>query len=240
MKLTAKELKRQARESLIGRYGVPMAAFVLTELIILLINLPFNLSFQSNPDTFQMIVFSLASFIISLLSAVLNCGQIYIHLNLSRKKGYNVTDLFYFFTRRPDRIILTELLVTCIFLITLLPAALCSFAAYFLINTTPFYILTFIVWILTCAILTVISYQYHLVRYLLIELPEENPVGILRKSRQLMSGNKGRAFYISLSFIGMTILSLFSLGISLLWLTPYMTQTQVKFYQNIIAEIGET
>lgn len=234
MKLTAKELKRQARESLNGRYSVPMAAYVLTQLIVLFVNFPFNLSLQSNPSTFQIIVFILASLIISLLSAVLNCGQIYIHLNLSRKKNYKLTDLFYFFTRRPDRIILTELLLTCIYLAVLMPAILCSAAAYFLIDTASFYILAVIVWILTCIVLTVISYQYHLVHYLLIEQPDESPTGILRKSRHLMAGNKGRAFYISLSFIGMTILSLFSFGIALLWLTPYITQTQVKFYQNIL------
>lgn len=110
MKLSSKELKRQARENLSGHYGLPMGAFVITELIIMAANFPFNLSLQKSPTNFQIIVSSLASIIISLLSIVLSCGLTYIHLNLARKKETSLSDLFRYFTRRPDRFILAGLM----------------------------------------------------------------------------------------------------------------------------------
>ena len=67
MKLKTKELKRQARESLTGHYGVPMAAFILIQLISFVANSPFQLSVQSRPNTFQIVIFLLASAIIALL-----------------------------------------------------------------------------------------------------------------------------------------------------------------------------
>ena len=86
MKQTSKELKRLARETLTGHYGVTMAAFTVTELILLLANLPFNLFLESNPTGIQRILSFLASMIISLLSTILNGGMLYIHLNLARGK----------------------------------------------------------------------------------------------------------------------------------------------------------
>ena len=49
MKLSSKELKQRAREILTGRYGLPMMAFVLMELLVLLLNAPFQPSLQQ-PD----------------------------------------------------------------------------------------------------------------------------------------------------------------------------------------------
>lgn len=51
----------------------------------------------------------------------------------------------------------------------------------------------------------------------------------LKISRQIMKGNKGRLFYIYLSFIGLQILCLLSLGIGSLWVYPYQSQTLVIF-----------
>ena len=236
MKLKTKELKRQARESLTGHYGVPMAAFILIQLISFVANSPFQLPVQSRPNIFQIVIFLLASVLISLLASILHCGLIHIHLNRSRQKKCRTIDIFYFFTKRPDRILLTELMLTGLFLVTAIPAVGISLYA-FLMDTPLFYLLAAVVWLVTFSALTILSLQYHLTRYLLVEQPDERPVNIMRNSRKLMSGNKGRAFYIRLSFLGMSLLCLFSLGIGFLWLDPYINQTQVKFYQNITGEI---
>lgn len=103
MKLTSKELKRQARESLTGHYGVPMAAFILIQLISFVANSPFQLSVQSRPNTFQIVIFLLASAIIALLASILHCGLIHIHLNRSKAKEMqgNRHLLFFHKTSRP-------------------------------------------------------------------------------------------------------------------------------------------
>lgn len=56
-------------------------------------------------------------------------------------------------------------------------------------------------------------------------------------SFRLMSGNKGRLFYIQLSFLGWELLALLSCGIGILWLSPYMNQTTVEFYRDVTGEL---
>ena len=53
----------------------------------------------------------------------------------------------------------------------------------------------------------------------------------VEKSQILMKGNKGNYFVLSLSFIGWAFLTIFTLGIGLLWLIPYIQVSTVCFYE---------
>lgn len=237
MKLTSKELKRRARETLTGRYGLPMLAHVIVQIIVIIISTPFQPPVGSTPGSFQIAVFVLASFIISLLSAVLNCGLLYIHLNLSRGRKIALSDIFRFFTMRPDRIILPEALMSGIYLLIMLPAIACTWYTATVRISVFTVLLTVGVWILTLIPFFMISLSYELVYYLLIEKPDMGVRDVLSESRRLMNGNKARKFYINLSYIGMILLSVLSFGIGLLWVTPYMNQTETQFYRNVTGEI---
>ena len=52
-----------------------------------------------------------------------------------------------------------------------------------------------------------------------------------------MKGQKGRLLYLSLSFIGMSLLAICSFGIGFLWVNPYQSQTLIAFYRNVTGEI---
>lgn len=52
-------------------------------------------------------------------------------------------------------------------------------------------------------------------------------------SQQIMKGNKGNLFVLSLSFIGWAILAIFTLGIGYLWLTAYINVSMVCFYEEV-------
>ena len=236
MKLSAKELKRNARETLTGHYGIPMLSFVMTELIVLIINSPFQLSFQNNPTSFQFVISLVASLIISLLTTVLNAGRLYIHLNLAKHKKVQAFDLFYFFTRRPDRFILSGLLLLGMFLPIMLPAILCMNIA-FVRNIPSLYFISVLLWGITMIPVLILSLTYQLVSYLLIARTDDRIVDIFRESRHLMRGQKGRLFYLNLSFIGMTLLAVCSFGIGFLWVSPYQNQTLIAFYRNAAGEI---
>lgn len=236
MKLSSKELKRQARANLSGRYGLPMGAFVITELIVMVANFPFNLSLQKSPTDFQITISSLAGMIISLLSIILSCGLTYIHLCYARGKETSISDLFRYFTRRPDRFILASLLLLGIMLLLAVPATICTVVA--VMNPAVLWIcITVVLWIVSFVVMFILSYSYGLIYYLLIDRPDDRIVAIFRESRRLMQGNKGRMFYISLSFLGMLLLGILSFGIGLLWVVPYMNQTTVEFYRNVIGEL---
>ena len=49
----------------------------------------------------------------------------------------------------------------------------------------------------------------------------------------MMYGYKWNYFLLALIFIGWGILSIFTLGIGLLWLIPYIQVTMAKFYDEL-------
>ena len=48
-----------------------------------------------------------------------------------------------------------------------------------------------------------------------------------------MKGNKRRLFCLRLSFIGWIFLSVFTLGIAMIWIAPYMQAAETAFYDEI-------
>ncbi|MGM0337302.1 DUF975 family protein [Enterococcus sp. AZ007] len=52
-------------------------------------------------------------------------------------------------------------------------------------------------------------------------------------SRKMMDGYKGKLFLLDLSFIGWHILSIATLGLGYLWLSPYIQVTKSAFYENL-------
>ena len=75
MKRSNGELKGMARQMLLGRYQVPMLAMILSSLIPSLFLLPFNyLCSERSTIPMQAVLYYLASFIITLIELLLNCG----------------------------------------------------------------------------------------------------------------------------------------------------------------------
>ena len=72
--------------------------------------------------------------------------------------------------------------------------------------------------------------------FILEDEPELSPNKAIELSMAMMKGHKFDLFYLYLSFIGWGILSLFTLGIGLLWLTPYMYTSVAAFYQDVKAD----
>lgn len=231
MRLASKEWKRQAREALTGHYSLAMAAFVMAEFIITAISLPFQRFLFQNPSGLQVLLSLLAAAAISLFSSVLNGGLTYIHLSLARKKEARVTDLFHFFSRRPDRFILAKLAYSAIFLLAAAPAVICSAFAYL---ERGGYLLLTALWIVTCVLLAYLSISFQFLFFLLADRPKDGVMENLRESLRLTRGKKARLLYLNVSFLGMAVLSILSLGIGLLWVAPYISQTQAAFYEDAV------
>jgi uncharacterized membrane protein len=56
---------------------------------------------------------------------------------------------------------------------------------------------------------------------------------ILRKSKEMMRGNKWKLFCMGLRFVGWALLCILTLGIGFLWLIPYVAVSAAKFYDDI-------
>lgn len=79
-------------------------------------------------------------------------------------------------------------------------------------------------------------YAYALTPYILIDNPELSANQAINLSQEMMKGHKFDLFFLHLSFIGWIFLSIFTLGIGLLWLMPYMMTAQAAFYQDVKKE----
>ncbi|WP_026508146.1 DUF975 family protein [Butyrivibrio sp. MC2013] len=78
------------------------------------------------------------------------------------------------------------------------------------------------------------SYSYRMVPYILKDEPELSATEVITRSRQMMNGNKGKAFLFDLSFIGWIILSAITLDIvGILWTTPYMENANAALYLEL-------
>lgn len=76
-------------------------------------------------------------------------------------------------------------------------------------------------------------YSYSMSTYILIENPNISAKEALRRSKEMMKGNKFRLFCLQCSFIGWTILSVLTCGIGLLWLLPYEKAAITDFYREV-------
>lgn len=80
------------------------------------------------------------------------------------------------------------------------------------------------------------AYSYALTPYILKDNPDLSANQAIDLSRRMMKGHKFELFYLHLSFLGWGILTIFTGGIGVLWLMPYMLTSQAAFYQDIKKE----
>lgn len=78
------------------------------------------------------------------------------------------------------------------------------------------------------------SLSYSQTFFILKDHPEYSVFEAITESKKRMKGYKWKYFVMYLSFIGWAILCLFTLGIGLLWLTPYVSTSMATFYNELI------
>ena len=78
------------------------------------------------------------------------------------------------------------------------------------------------------------SYEYRMVNYILAENPEMNTKEVFAMSRDMMRGNKWRAFVLDLSFLGWHLLSLITIGLAgIFYVFPYRNMTNAALYEYL-------
>ena len=77
------------------------------------------------------------------------------------------------------------------------------------------------------------QFRYSMTYFVINATPGIGPMDAIRRSSQIMRGNKWKLFCLQCRFIGWSFLCLFTLGIGFLWLTPYMMTSQAAFYEEL-------
>ena len=83
----------------------------------------------------------------------------------------------------------------------------------------------------------IVSYNYAMVPFILADNPSVSAKEALRMSKEMMYGNRWRLFCLQFSFIGWALLTVLSLGVGSIWLTPYQNAALASFYREL-APIG--
>lgn len=75
------------------------------------------------------------------------------------------------------------------------------------------------------------AYEYLMIPYILAENPGIDSKEAFAMSKQMMDGNKWKAFVLRLSFLGWIFLSIFTCGIlAVFYVNPYMLMTEAELY----------
>lgn len=83
-------------------------------------------------------------------------------------------------------------------------------------------------------------YSYKMIPYILAENPDIDHRQAFSLSRQMMNGNKWKAFVLDLSFLGWEVLDIFTLGfLRYLWIAPYKETVYTELYVALRAVAKE-
>lgn len=183
-------LMEQALESLKGKWGLAIGAWIVVMLI--------NVVTQAFGD-----LGTLASLVIA---GPLHLGWIGFVLALSRNQNPKFEQIFGGFNRFGT-----------------------ALGTYLLV------LLFIILWMLLLIIPGIIAgLSYSQTFYILSEDKSIGAMDAIKKSKEMMYGNRWKLFCLGLRFIGWLLLCILTLGIGLIWLAPYIAVSMAKFYDDLV------
>ena len=237
MKRSSKELKALAREALLGQYGSLIGAmFLLGMFSVILESVPVTIT-RNREDTTSLIIQFVITLIISVLVYLLQIGMTVIVLHMTRRQTYGLSDLFYTFRAHPDRFIIVSVIQIGISMILQIPAYI--FLLLYPGDTIKRVLLYLLLLLAGSIVSFIVLLGFTLADLLLIDNENLGAIDAIRQSWAMMHGNKGRFFYLQISFFGLALLCILTLGIGMLWLYPYMMTTEAFFYLDLTGEIDQ-
>lgn len=224
-------LKTMAKGQLLGKYPTAAAAFLAVSVISVILQLLFFLLVDSSTLA-GMLVHTAVSYIISLLLGVINAGVLFMSLKICCKEPISVADIFYGFNYQPDKIVSVQVVLSAAGLLSQLPATI-FFRLFSQTGRATYFLPSAIFFVLGTAVYCYVSLQLSQAIFLLLDFPDRTPREIMRMSIYLMKGQKGRLFYLWVSFIPLLLLSVFTCCIGYIWVIPYFRVTMANFYMDL-------
>lgn len=238
---SSSSLKDTARRYLSGKYGQSALLTFLSVILVFLFSFiaAFCVAlvvvlFMGTEDTLLSIIIEyITTGSCTVVAGVLNAGIALFFLNIACGNPYSVGNLFYCFQKDFGKCLLISAAMN-------LPQIVCMFPyeiLNYLYESSDNLILGCLA--LTADILGIIVYlpitlALSMSFYLMLDFPSYSAKEVLQMSLKITKGHKGRLFYIQLSFLPLIFLSIFSWGIGLLWVTPYMNLVQALFFLDLM------
>lgn len=102
--------------------------------------------------------------------------------------------------------------------------------------TMKFYLIMFV-----CTVISIVlTLPFFPAFYMILDFPDWDATTILKKCFEVMHGNKLRLFILYVSFLPAFLLSIFTCGIALIWVIPYMNMALTNFYLDIMSVRNKT
>lgn len=241
--MIAAEIRKKAREDLTGKWG-KAALLVLVFYLIM-----FAISFVSGLVSAIPFLSLFASIGLLVIEVPIMFGMIISFIKLKRGEEVSYTDFlntgFSNFGRSwgivgntfLKLILLLVLLVVFIIMLSVGTAfSLTSAVLGSSVGTAGFSffgLVGFIGYIVCLILLIPKGYLYALSFLVAYDNPSMTTKEAVEESERLMRGHRWNLFWLYLTFIGWAFLCIFTLGIGLLWLLPYVMVSMVVFYEDL-------
>lgn len=170
----------------------------------------FRSSYLFSHPAFPTPVVLFVSVFVWLLGCVLSAGWILYHLGVRQGKVMPYDTLFEGFSFAGKIILLNVLMGVFVFL----------WACLFIVPGI------------------IAAYRYRFALYNLCENPELGVMDALNMSKQQTRGYKLDLFVLDVTFLGWSFLCVLTAGILSIWITPYIQQTDLGYFEAIKAEKG--
>ena len=244
------DLKRSALNSLRGHWGLSIVVFLIGAIISNVFNgfeeITSKFLIHSNNEVFKIIILVIIFGIISsFIETIVNYGLSTFSLNLiSNQTEANIEDIFkgiFSISRIIPIWIIKGICIGSLLLPFSISDALnkdyygssinLGFIGYSYNFSSEGILLA--IGIITGIIHLILSAYISQAYYICIESTSKPPIECIKESFRMMKGYVLDYILLNLSFIGWAILSIFTCGIGLLWLIPYINITLAEFHEKI-------
>lgn len=239
------ELKNLAKDKLQGKYGAAVLILFLYSLITggaslfitLLSNNTTATAYALTNSTTSIIVIDIIFEVINLAAVIvlgiLQAGVTLFYLNIACDQPYVTGNLFYGFKRDSGKALILSAATGLCNAVCLYPCQYCL-SAYMNSRDTVMLYAALVAMAVGFCVYVPVSLGLSQVFYLMLDYPDYSAKETLALTFRVMKGNKGRLFYLQLTFIPMMLLCILSFGIGFLWLNPYMQMTYTYFFLDIM------
>lgn len=250
---TSAQFKALAKEQLLGNYGKIAGAFAV---IIAIYFSVFSIAYAvglggimtsalfggfniTSTMIGSFVILVLIMLIIIALFYCMEVGLIYMSLQIARGNQIELKDVFFAFSHHPDKVLGLFFLFYFANILMSVPACIVQvvYENEIMNFGSPMFWLYLVLYLASIAGSVMLSLVYGLRFYFYCDHPEWKALNCAKQSRILLQGQKGRFFYIGLSFIGWYCLVLLSCGLAILWVGPYAITVLANFYRELNGEL---
>ncbi len=227
------QLMNLARQQMNGKLAVLIGAMLLQEFILLLASSIGMLLFPGT-DMISNIFYFIITFIIQLFGGILQVGACLLFLQTACGMPCRISDLFYGFKHSPDKAIKIQFVFALINTICMLPSNIILWTASDALNYNTL-LITSLTTLAGSIVYMLVTLAIFPMFYLMLDFPNLTVIELFKKSFSVMKGNCIRYLLLQFCFLPFMFLSMFTCGLALLWVIPYMNVTCTNFYLDIMA-----